>query len=343
MFINLRPTGDNDIYALLMGGHVDFPKVVADRDELVKAICAGTHRDDIEVGFIKCLSEYKPHERMVDKFSEGRVFVSGDAAHVHSLFGGQGMNSSIQDAVNLGWKLALVEKGLAAPSLLDTYNEERLPVIAEMIQKSKGIFDKVVEARKDGTTSEKTWFRGGHLNQLGVNYRWSSIVVDDRSPREVRPIDPYGILRSASDIVRAGERAPDAPGLIDVTGNDTVTLFDIFGPAHHTVLLFSHDIGQIEPIIHGLREYPAEIIRPAIILSPAPKEPIERLPKIEGVDRVLLDQDGHAHAGYAVSADKFTVIIVRPDGVVGGILYDSSRVKRYFDGIFSASAVTLVQ
>jgi hypothetical protein len=71
-------------------------------------------------------SVYRVHHRVADRFRVGRVFLAGDAGHVHSPAGGQGMNTGIGDAINLAWKLAAVVKGEAAPSLLDSYEPERL-------------------------------------------------------------------------------------------------------------------------------------------------------------------------------------------------------------------------
>ncbi len=73
---------------------------------------------------------------MVDHYRKGRVFVGGDAAHIHSPSGGQGMNTGIQDAYNLAWKLVLVVRGKAAPSLLDTYEEERMPVARAVLNQT---------------------------------------------------------------------------------------------------------------------------------------------------------------------------------------------------------------
>lgn len=78
-------------------------------------------------------SIYKLHHRCVDTFSKGRIFLAGDAAHIHSPAGGQGMNTGLQDAHNLAWKLAFVLKGIANPALLDTYNEERLPFAQSLL------------------------------------------------------------------------------------------------------------------------------------------------------------------------------------------------------------------
>ncbi|MCC7039595.1 MAG: FAD-dependent monooxygenase [Burkholderiales bacterium] len=82
------------------------------------------------------LSGFGVNERKVASFRAGRVFVAGDAAHVHSPAGGQGMNTGMQDAFNLAWKLALVERGLAKPSLLDSYSDERSAVARRILADS---------------------------------------------------------------------------------------------------------------------------------------------------------------------------------------------------------------
>ncbi|WP_175803290.1 FAD-dependent monooxygenase [Burkholderia ambifaria] len=76
---------------------------------------------------------YRMHKRVAARFREGRVFLAGDAAHIHSPAGGQGMNTGIHDAVNLAWKLALVLRHRAAPALLDTYEDERRRVANEVV------------------------------------------------------------------------------------------------------------------------------------------------------------------------------------------------------------------
>lgn len=80
----------------------------------------------LDITNVKWFSTYRVHSRRVDKFRDGRCFVAGDAAHIHTPAGGQGMNTGIGDAYNLAWKLAFVLRGGADESLLDTYNTERL-------------------------------------------------------------------------------------------------------------------------------------------------------------------------------------------------------------------------
>src|SRR5207302_8285482 len=74
------------------------------------------------------------HSTLAQSFSQGRVFLLGDAAHMMPPFGGQGLNSGMRDAHNLSWKLAMVLQGLAAPQLLDSYHQERYRHVAQMIR-----------------------------------------------------------------------------------------------------------------------------------------------------------------------------------------------------------------
>jgi 4,5-epoxidase len=79
-------------------------------------------------------SAFRIHRRLAETYRAGRVFLAGDAAHVHSPFGGQGMNTGLGDAENLAWKLALVETGRAGDALLDTYQAERRPIATEVLE-----------------------------------------------------------------------------------------------------------------------------------------------------------------------------------------------------------------
>jgi 2-polyprenyl-6-methoxyphenol hydroxylase-like FAD-dependent oxidoreductase len=129
-------------------------------------------------------SMYRPAVRMVDHLRVGRTFLAGDAAHLHPPTGGQGLNTGVQDAYNLGWKLAHVLRGGPEP-LLDTYESERLPVAAAVLGLSKRIYR---------TRSLK---RGEATNQLRLHYRasalssgkpWGRLHPGDRMP-DLRLID----------------------------------------------------------------------------------------------------------------------------------------------------------
>jgi 2-polyprenyl-6-methoxyphenol hydroxylase-like FAD-dependent oxidoreductase len=96
---------------------------------------------ELDITRVDWFSTYKVHTRHVEKFSSGRCFLAGDAAHIHTPAGGQGMNTGIQDAYNLAWKLALVLKGAATERILDTYNEERLPNAKRLLQTTDRMFN----------------------------------------------------------------------------------------------------------------------------------------------------------------------------------------------------------
>src|SRR5712691_9104815 len=99
-----------------------------------------------DLAFKKCIwfSTYRIHHRAAEKFRDRRCFLLGDAAHVHSPMGGQGMNTGLQDAYNLAWKLALVVKGQADDALLDTYEAERIPVAQRLLSTTDRAFTLLV-------------------------------------------------------------------------------------------------------------------------------------------------------------------------------------------------------
>ena len=184
-----------------------------------------TGRSDLRLYDPTWLSLYRANVRMVERFRAGRVLLAGDAAHVHSPAGGQGMNTGIQDAYNLGWKLAAVLKGAQA-WLLDTYEEERLPVAAALL----GITTRL--HREVFNDNVKEMRRGPETLQLGLNYRGHSLSQECDPP---------------ATPLRAGDRAPDAP-LLEPDGKP-VRLFDIFrGPKFTLLSLGNHDSAALQRI-----------------------------------------------------------------------------------------------
>ena len=108
-------------------------------DEIEQQVTADT-KLKFDITNVNWFSTYKVHSRHVNKFSEGRCFLAGDSAHIHTPAGAQGMNTGIQDGYNLAWKLACVLKNAADGKLLDTYNEERLPNAHRLLQTTDRIF-----------------------------------------------------------------------------------------------------------------------------------------------------------------------------------------------------------
>jgi hypothetical protein len=176
------------------------------------------------------VSSFTVNRRRVSRLRSERVFLAGDAAHVHSPAGGQGMNTGMQDAFNLGWKLSLVQRGRAKTSLLDTYHDERMPVI-------RGVLALTDTALKLGTQkcviadhlrSIAVPLLSGwefvqrnvvsELSEIGIDYRRSPIVDSDGS--------------FAADVPHAGDRAPLPP-----SGSDELVL----STNTHHLLLFAGD------------------------------------------------------------------------------------------------------
>lgn len=183
------------------------------------------------------LSRYRVHHRSVEHMRVGPVFLAGDAAHIHSPAGGQGMNTGLQDAGNLAWKLAAVIKGKASEEILDTYNAERWPVGQKILNFSDRIFSfaisfgaflsavrnfamllmaKVVLANNFG---QRRLFN--FASQLNIHYHPNIAVTSAlNSPR-------------SDNSVIAGRRAPDAPL------KDGGTLFDLLKGYKFTLLVMS--------------------------------------------------------------------------------------------------------
>ena len=183
-------------------------------------------------------STYRVQVRMVDQLQAGRVFLAGDAAHVHPIAGGLGMNTGIQDAYNLGWKLGLVLAGHAAPGLLGTYEEERLPIASWLLDITSERLAAVLDAIKE---------KGGgvdagaapELSQLTLGYPWSRLSAGPG----------------------AGERAPDAP--LRDAGGHRIRLFDLFRGPHFTLLGLGE---RCAPAIGGIEAGPAAgIVRPYLV------------------------------------------------------------------------------
>lgn len=168
-----------------------------------KLVATRTHLAADAVTEVRWASDFRPRAAMADRFRAGRVFLAGDAAHVHSPAGGQGLNTSVQDAYNLGWKLGAVIRDGVGEALLDTYEEERLPVAAEVLGLSTRVHRGEVR-------------RGTATQQLGVGYRGTSLAVETRS----------GL---PADTLHAGDRAPDGR-----RGDER--LFDAFRGPHWTLL-----------------------------------------------------------------------------------------------------------
>lgn len=163
------------------------------------------------VSDLRWSSRFRISLRLAVRYRVGNAFIAGDAAHIHPPTGGQGMNTGIQDAYNLAWKLALVLKGIAAPSMLDSYEAERQPVAEKVIEET--VAESMSMGRPRGAPD-----RLAHT-QMRVTYRGSPIVA----PAENAPLS-------------AGDRAPDVQGLRRRGTGFPLRLFDLLRGTEHVLI-----------------------------------------------------------------------------------------------------------
>jgi len=325
--VTLRPTpdlGDNFFWMMAGGRGFKAQDYVDDKEKLSKLMSSVMERD---ISFeVRALAEYRPNIRMTKNFRKGRVFLVGDAAHVHSPTGGQGLNSAVQDAINLGWKLALVIQSHSKETLLDTFSEERVPVISQMLRLTTESLNGTINA--DRTRTATSFTRTPVFYMLGINYRGSRGIVDDW-PIDKGELgsDPYGYLSAGS--LHAGDRAPDSRGLVSYLDHSQHTLFGIFRSYYHTVLIFVPQESKAESVVCALSGYPKHLVR-VVVVHPQPG-----MGSVEGADLQLEDKEGHTFTNYGVSRDdSMRIAVVRPDGVVGALVKSEESMKHYLDFVF---------
>jgi 2-polyprenyl-6-methoxyphenol hydroxylase-like FAD-dependent oxidoreductase len=207
--MSLCPLRGTDLFQLQapvpLEGEVDLSA-----SGLLDMVATRTGRKDIIVHSVLWASAYNMNARLADRYRIGRIFLAGDAAHIHPPTGGQGLNTSVQDTYNLGWKLASVLSG-APDTLLDTYESERRPIAAGML----GLATKLLSAIKDRGELR----RGREVHQLDLGYKDSALSIEKPS-------------RTAG--LKAGDRAPDAP--CRGTAGQSTRLFNLFKGPHWTLL-----------------------------------------------------------------------------------------------------------
>lgn len=249
------------------------------------------------------LTRFHLHHRQTASYRSGNVFLAGDAAHIHSPVGAQGMNTGIQDAWNLGWKLGLVARGLADNRLLDTYEAERWPVGQFLLRYTDRLFStftRAMSGRSLATWARRVvvpqviphvlgsrWIRQAafaFVSELGIRYRRSPAVVDGEPRQRGGP--------------RPGDRLPDAEVLVN--GRSAYLQQELAGP--HLALLLCGDLhhwnaGELD----RLRERYGRVLK-TYCLSPF------------GAGGSLVDEKGHAFAHLGVQ--DTAQYLVRPDGYI---------------------------
>lgn len=265
------------------------------------------------------LARFRLHHRGVNSYRAGRAFVAGDAAHIHSPAGGQGMNTGIQDAYNLAWKLALVLEGRVPDSFLDSYHEERYPVGRRLLRTTDQLFNvaathnpvlirlrnfllPLILPRVMGKRSLRARaFR--FVSQLGIKYPGSSIVGEEL----------HGVERTTfRNGPAAGDRAPDAPLRLIGESRPTSLFSRLREPPHHLLLFggWGSDADGWVASDNDLRALIAEyegLLEPHLIVTGESARVGAEIP-------VYVDESGLVHERYGLSGAG--LYLIRPDGYV---------------------------
>ena len=261
---------------------------------------------------------FRVNSRKVQHYRQGRVFLAGDAAHIHSPAGGQGMNTGMQDAYNLAWKLALVNAGRAAPSLLDTYEDERSPVAQAVLRQTDALL-KMATLKTPISQYLRTLLlpllaqqevvqqrMREQISELDINYRKSPLTVEHHH-------QPLGRLFSHGP--RAGDTALDAGPLLRLDGT-TTRLFEVLRGTKFTLLLFAgseptaESWKQLETFADSVNARYSDLIQVYMVVAgdALPDAITARTSTLRDPERAL---------SHCYKANAQCLYLLRPDGYIG--------------------------
>jgi 2-polyprenyl-6-methoxyphenol hydroxylase-like FAD-dependent oxidoreductase len=293
---------------------------------------------------------YRVHSRQAERYQVGRVFLVGDAAHICSNIGGQGMNTGMQDAYNLGWKLGLVLNARSPASLLDSYNPERHQAGRDMLCLSDHLHRTALreephlsfseslrrQLARDLASQEVMQQRMRRaVAELNIGYRHSPIVAEhDRFLPEFH--EAHASVLGWHDFgagPRAGDRAVDARVMLH-PGRESIRFFQrLRGTAHHVALFAgARATGETHQRLQALADaithaHPDHVESHLIVPHELPKDLADK-------GEILLDPRGELHHRYG--ARNACLYVVRPDGYIGFRTQppDGEALKSYLTQIF---------
>ena len=234
-----RQDGDNwtvllpfdGVYRLIFGGPQQqaLPRETPVTEAEATAALAATYRPGVEVAKVLHGSRFGNAYRLAERYRSGRIFLAGDAAHVHPPMGGQGLNLGVQDAMNLGWKLAVASAGYTSDELLDSYHAERHPVGASVVRNTKAQ-SALARAARDEEIAALRESVSELLAQPGAAGMLAGLVsgVDIRYPMPDAPDHPL-----------LGKRMPD----LDLDGPDRV--YQLFHDGKPVLLDGTGELGAV--------------------------------------------------------------------------------------------------
>jgi 2-polyprenyl-6-methoxyphenol hydroxylase-like FAD-dependent oxidoreductase len=295
--------GELNIYLWRDGFHLFFPMKGKDRWRVIGILPQHLReRDDLEfdelipsiqgeagtdLSFRQCswFSTYRIHHRSAERFRDRRCFLLGDAAHIHSPAGGQGMNTGLQDAYNLAWKLAFVVQARAAPTLLDSYEQERIPVARRLLETTDRAFQVVVSdgpfaallrtkiiakvAALAMRFASVRRFAFGTVSQIGISY-------------------PQSVLSHArADFPQKGPKAGDRFPWLRLRIGEEGAIKDLYrelDDTRFTLLLFGQSAASLPA---------GGLVRSLVIPLDGENGPVLRRMNVIGPSFYLLRPDGH--------------------------------------------------
>lgn len=259
------------------------------------------------------LSYFHINERKVADYRQGRVILAGDAAHIHSPAGGQGMNTGMQDAFNLAWKLALIQQGKGQPEpLLDSYSVER-SAVGDQVLKNAARFTTIATLR----SPVAIWLRNHiapllgsfHVVKDNIRDQWAELSINYRSS----PLTGESWSSLANE-VQAGDRLCDTPVTSLATGHQT-NLLSAIHSNRHTLLLIpgstdAKELSQLTRLATQASKIFPDVLSTHIILKP--DTPPDITPNLEFP--VWLDADNKLH--HKFNAIHPILLLIRPDGYI---------------------------
>jgi 2-polyprenyl-6-methoxyphenol hydroxylase-like FAD-dependent oxidoreductase len=259
-------------------------------DEL-KALMLPLLPPGTDLSCLRWSSTYRVSHRLAARYGVGRVFLAGDAVHIHPPVGGQGMNTGLQDAHNLAWKLGLAARGAAGSALLDSYEAERRSVGLDVVANTTKAMNNVLAQRAE--------LPGLRETQLLIGYRDSAIVRDGRPD-------------ASTAALAAGDRAPDADGLTRLFVAHAERLHRRLGRGRHVLIGRVDDHDQLNRLADLL-----DILRGALGRSAEGVAITAADMKIVANERIPLLQDGRGEFAARYGATPGSTWLIRPDGYIG--------------------------
>jgi 2-polyprenyl-6-methoxyphenol hydroxylase-like FAD-dependent oxidoreductase len=313
----LFPIGGSQFRVVASNPPRDLAKTETPTLEELQALCDQRSHIPIKLRDLTWSSIFHANSRMVKNLRAGRVFLAGDAAHIHSPAGGQGMNTGIQDAINLGWKLALVLEGNASERLLETYDEDRIPVMRSILSRTEAMTNAMggPSTLRSFFLHLAPWIANSDFAQEVTTSRISQIQMNYRS--SLLSEDHFG-----DGSLSAGDRVPDLA--VRITGTDAPAeaqkLFSLLDPSRFTLLVANfQDLSAVRATLSKAASPWLELVDVAEIAAP----------------------DGDAGKPFAEAfGAKPSITLIRPDAYVGfrGGEASTEDLIKYGDKWFSPAA-----